>query len=355
MARSGEDLTFRVVVPDNANEYAVQVWQDPDGNWDGIIYQKDGITAEDGWDVNIPARKLPDHSTTIHVGVTGRGYGISEAGNIWDIRVIDAEDGIQFWLEENRILTGEQITAYVVNAPEDIHVMIERPTGEEGGAEPEPIEADDAGNYHYYNTWETGTYALWVETSADGETWTTVGNDVEVNVITNGELDEPTVTGDRKYFAGDSIVLNIGTVENAEAYIAMVYDRTENEELFDEPKPVEAGKAAEILKNLESGKIYDVSIGAFGTGYIPSWTTVSVACVDPNKVFQMILPANLQTIEDEAFSGVEMQTVIVSGNNTTFNLDILSEYGTILVVAPDDANISEDAGFVRITPEEYSK
>jgi len=141
------------------------------------------------------------------------------------------------------------------------------------------------------------------------------------------------------------------TVENADNYTVTVRDRSGN--ILLEKENVDTGDVELEVNGIINGKIYDIIVEATSVEYQPSSTIVSTACVDPDKVFRMTLPENLQTIEEEAFDGVEMQTVIIQGSNNKINLDFLSDYGTILVVAPETASISSDVPFIWITPDKY--
>ena len=139
-------------------------------------------------------------------------------------------------------------------------------------------------------------------------------------------------------------------VANAESYQLVIRDADNEPEIISETDFNTAGSYnySSISFNpgeaLESGKLYKMAVGALSTSYGAGWPSLStsVAVVDEDQI--LTLPADLTTIDEEAFSGTDAQMVIVPEDTASIGARAFSNCPNLIAVKiPSSANVDASA------------
>ena len=90
--KAGEDLSLKIMRPDNADFYEVQIWYyKPEWDSDIVLFEGYELTDEEII-INIDKNSIPEanpmNSTEIFIGVHGMGYNKNDKGRIWDYPVM---------------------------------------------------------------------------------------------------------------------------------------------------------------------------------------------------------------------------------------------------------------------------
>lgn len=307
--RKGQDLTFTVQKPTNADQYNIEAWCfDPEAEEDYLLAEAFDIT-EDSIEITIPDSILPEanpmNPKAVSISVMGFGYNKQGDWKMWHIPVIPDSDSrvvlsVPAWegqanqptvlLNENvefRVETGEDENREIktVCMFDGREYKEHEPPNDGKQAYNRPLSFDEEKTYGVFalvtfDEWNGDPDTReWIATNVIEVTTTKTGDTGPFSFTVKDYDDDPnglTVT------RGEDITVTYTAAAHADHYWIDIEQYNEEgghwewiaheADLFpDTPKETgDAGTATLPTVGLEAGKRYRIIAGADGIGYLRS-------------------------------------------------------------------------------------
>ena len=270
--------------------------------------------------------------------------GNETAGESHPLQVTEPGTEIQVTLARDSVNVTEGVS-YVVYAPGAEEVMLKVLDAEENVLyESEEAEGEALENTFAVMEWEAGTYFVYGGARYPGQdTWVFTENPYTLTVSSLGTLPSPVQTWKSIVIAGTEVEYSFEAVENANNYSAIIHHNEDNVTGMQHDHAGSFTLPTSVFG--PSGVTYKVEVVAFGRGYNPSsGNDHRVAIIDPGKI--LVLPADLTTIEEEAFAGVDAQLIVLPEGVTSVAPRAFANCPNLLaVVSPNGAHLLDDNVF----------
>ena len=340
----GEALPVEITDLGNAQWYDIRILDEFESDVEWIHSEDTQVPVT----VNLRTAELePGAQYFVVVDTYAPRMGTSRtAKELHPLSVTAPERAITVALSSETMAIGQAVN-YSVYAPD---AEAERLTvlDAQGQILLEQESEDDESFMSAFDLQVSGTYTVYGSARYPGqEEWVQSDETFTLVVTSKGTLPAVPQTWPDVVMAGDAITYSFDTVPDADIYLLNVKTADGavvlNYPLYESDAGV--GTLDDTDSPLESGNIYYVSIEAFGMGYESAETEEHpVAVVDPGKV--LTLPADLTTIEEEAFKGVDAQMIVIpAGVTSVSDRAFAACQNLIAVVSPTlqpDATVFED-------------
>lgn len=372
----GESLPVTIVAGENATEHQIQFFQIiGEGNEQHKGWKSYYGLAGENVGINIMTGDLGPGSYYLQIGSKTTKSNWAWSDKRYQFTVTEGTGGANLEVSQHKALLGSDIEYAIHGFGENdilrIHVTI--PDKPDWGSRDQ--------DWHTYNsekaiwqgqfteTWEEGQYILQVQKNTgtqDEPNWQDQ-EDVSKTVTIRGnygKLSAPYVTVSSLVMPGDSLTFSFDEVENAQWYNVYIFHYGENNDYIEDFNSNQSNMSPQpgqhTIDQIEftEGITYYLTVSAWAKGYVNEETQKELICGDVSHFipFNMTLPKKLKQVDAEAFAGIDMTVVIISGTNTALDLSFLNEYGTRYVVATEGAvTVPDNASFEVITPEKYQK
>lgn len=258
--------------------------------------------------------------------------------NTWiPVTITEADQGLQMTVQDQNVLTGNmlQVVGYAKGAA---HIRLDV-SFENSTWEPDPafMEAEgDCLNTEVFFGEHPDTVVLDLTAAYPNGSTETLRKTIAVSAP-KGPV-HPAIQLNSAWQPGRDLYFTV-TVEEDVQYVVFVQETGSDDDapfaqFIPMGHPTKQFHLSADDYTFESGKMYEIRVVAAGTGYDGRQTVLPIT--RSASLTSLSLPANLKTIEEEAFSGVEAQRIVVPAGVTRIESNAFSACPNLIeLVLPD--------------------